>query len=187
MPAKLPRLTKGNIEKYRAAAIAAVDSYNRPGPKFRSALFVVLIILDWQAFFHACFYKQKRKPWYQSRTSTHKKGVRYERVDGEPKHWDFSKCLKEFFQDHNPPERKNLEFLLGLRNKIEHRHIPQIDPTLYGECQAALLNLEDYLVRQFGDQFGLQESLSVSLQFSRIRPEEQRTATTHGLVLLRFR
>ena len=176
MPAKLPKLTKNNIEKCRAAAIAAVESYNRPGPKFRTALFVVLIVVAWQAFFHAYFYKKNIKPWYQSRKSAHKKGVRYEKVDGEPKHWELSKCLKEYFRDKNPPERKNLEFLLGLRNKIEHRHLPQLDPTLYGECQAALLNLEGFLVRQFGDQFGLQDSLAVSLQFSRIRPEGQKEA-----------
>lgn len=176
MSAKLSKLTTSNLKKCRAAAIAAVDSYNRPGPKFRTAIYVVLIVLAWQAFFHAYFYQQKRKPWYLSRTSKHKKGVRYEKVDGEPKHWELGKCLREYFRDKNPPERKNLEFLMGLRNKIEHRHLPQLDPTLYGECQAALLNLEDYLARQFGDQYGLQDSLSVSLQFSRIRPEEQKKA-----------
>ena len=80
------------------------------------------------------------------------------------------------FGDRQPPERKNLEFLLGLRNKIEHRNLPQLDPTLYGECQAALMNLEDYLVREFGDQYGLEESLSLSLQFSRISPPEQKKA-----------
>lgn len=176
MPDELSNLTKGNLEKCREAAIAAVDSYNRPGLRFRTAIYVVLIVLAWQAFFHAYFYKQKRKPCYRSKESKHKKPVRYETVDGEPKHWELSKCLKEYFREKNPPERKNLEFLLGLRNKIEHRHLPQLDPTLYGECQAALLNLEDYLVGQFGDQYGLQDSLSVSLQFSRVRPHEQMKA-----------
>ena len=38
------------------------------------------------------------------------------------------------------------------------------------------MNLEDYLVREFGDQYGLEESLSLSLQFSRIRPPEQKKA-----------
>ncbi len=102
--------------------------------------------------------------------------MRYEKIDGEPKHWELSICLKEYFRDHNPPERKNLEFLLGLRNKIEHRNLPQLDPALYGECQAALLNLERCLVRQFGDQYALQDSLSVSVQFSSIRPQEQMKA-----------
>ncbi len=176
MPEEFSNLTKGNLEKCREAAIAAVDSYNRPGPKFRTAIYVVLIVLAWQAFFHAYFYKHNRKPWYRSRASKHKNPVQYEKVDGEPKHWELGKCLKQYFRDKNPPERKNLEFLLGLRNKIEHRHLPQLDPTLYGECQAALLNLEDYLVHHFGDQYGLHDSLSVSLQFSRIRPDEQKKA-----------
>ena len=176
MTAKLSILTKNNLEKCQAAAIAAVDSYNRPGPRFRTALYVVLIVMAWQAFFHAYYYKRNRKPWYQSRTSKHRKGVRYERVDGEPKHWDLSKCLTEFFRDRQPPERKNLEFLLGLRNKIEHRDLPQFDQILYGECQAALMNLEDYLIHEFGDRYGLEESLSLSLQFSRTRPPEQKRA-----------
>ena len=173
MAARLSLLTKSNLEKCQAAAIAAVDFYNRPGPRFRTALYVVLIVMAWQAFFHAFYYKQNQKPWYKLRTSRHRKGVRYEKVDGEPKHWDLSKCLTEYYRDKQPPERKNLEFLLGLRNKIEHRNIPHLDSTLFGECQAALMNLEDYLVREFGNQYGLEESLSLSLQFSRIKPPEK--------------
>ena len=176
MPTKFPNITKDNLEKCRAAAIAAVDAYNRPGPRFRTALYVVLIIIAWQALFHAYFYKQKQKPWYQSRNSEHSRGVRYKKVDGEPKHWDLSTCLNKYFGNNHPPERMNLEFLLGLRNKIEHRHLPQLDPALYGECQAALMNLEQYLVREFGDQYGLEDSLSVSLQFSHLRPSEQKKA-----------
>jgi hypothetical protein len=33
----LPHATKENLEKCRSAAIAAVDAYNRPGPRFRTA------------------------------------------------------------------------------------------------------------------------------------------------------
>ena len=176
MPAKLYKIVRSNLEKCQSAAIAAVESYNRPSPQFRTALYVVLIVMAWQAFFHAYYYKRKQNPWYQSRPSKSKKGVRYQKVDGEPRHWDLSKCLTEYFRDKQPPERKNLEFLLGLRNKIEHRNLPQLDQNLYGECQAALMNLEDYLISEFGERYGLAESLSLSLQFSRIRPSEQKKA-----------
>ena len=176
MAKRLSKAATSNLQKCRSAAIAAVDAYNRPGPRFRTALYVVLIILSWQAFFHAYYYKRGLKPWFQSRTSEAKKGVRYQKVDGDPKHWDLSKCLSEYFGGHQPPVRRNLEFLLGLRNKIEHRHLPDLDPILYGECQAALMNLEDYLVREFGDRYGLAESLAVSLQFSRSNPPEQKEA-----------
>ena len=176
MAKRLSKVTMSNLQKCRSAAIAAVDAYNRPGYRFRTALYVVLIVLSWQAFFHAYYYKRGLNPWYQSGTSKTKKGVRYQKIDGDPKHWDLNKCLAEYFEGNQPPVRKNLEFLLGLRNKIEHRHLPDLDPTLYGECQAALMNLEDYLVREFGDRYGLSESLAVSLQFSRSNPPEQKKA-----------
>lgn len=49
----LPSAVRDNIEKCRSAAIAAVDVYNRPGPRFR----IVLTIIAWTALFHAMFYK----------------------------------------------------------------------------------------------------------------------------------
>ena len=132
--------------------------------------------MAWNAFFHAYFYKKNQKPWYQTRKSIHKSGVRYEKVDNEPKHWDLSKCIAEYFRDRQSPVRANLEFLVGLRNKIEHRDLPALDLNLYGECQAALMNLEDHLVQEFGDRHGLQESLSLSLQFSCASQREQKHA-----------
>ena len=171
MPKGLPQVVKDNIEKCRSSAIAAVDAYNRPGPRFRTAQYIVLIVMAWAALFHALFYRRGRRPWYR-KTGTGT-GIRYVRVDGEPKHWDLAECIKQYFADKHPPERKNLEFLIGLRNKIEHRHLPELDPALYGECQAALLNLEELLVQEFGQKFALGEQLAVSLQFSRIMPEEK--------------
>jgi hypothetical protein len=103
--------------------------------------------------------------------------VRYIKIDGEPKHWDLTECLKQYFADKQPAERKNLEFLIGLRNKIEHRHLPELDPALYGECQAALLNLEAILVQEFGNRHALIEQLAVSLQFSQTLPDEKLKAT----------
>ena len=173
MSRRLSESVRGNLDKCRAAAVAAVDVYNRPGPRFRTAHFVVLIIISWTALFHAIFYRRGIKPWYRK---DRMKAVRYVKVDGDPKHWDLAKCLTQYFGGTNPPERANLEFLLGLRNKIEHRHLPQLDASLYGECQAALMNLEEVLVQEFGDRYALTEQLAVSLQFSQRIPEEKRSA-----------
>ena len=156
------------------SAISAVEAYNRPGPRFRTAQYLVLMVMAWTALFHAMFYRKGRRPWYRLKAG---KAVRYEKVDGEPKHWDLSECLKQNFGGDNPPERKNLEFLLGLRNKIEHRHLPELDASLYGECQAALLNLEETLVEEFGARYALEEQLAVSLQFSKMIPEQKKAAT----------
>lgn len=176
MAKKLPHTVQDNLAKCRSAAIAAVDSYNRPGPRFRTAQFIVLITIAWTALFHAIFFKRRRRPWYRKKTSGSGTGVRYEKIDGEPKHWDLSKCAKEYFGGKNSPESNNLEFLIRIRNKIEHRHLPEIDATLYGECQAALMNLEELLVKEFGQKYALLEQLAVSLQFSRIIPVEKKQA-----------
>ena len=177
MPRGLPQIVKDNIEKCRFAAIAAVEAYNRPGSRFRTAQYLVMITIAWTALFHAIFYNRGRRPWYRKRTSGTGKGVRYLKIEGEPKHWDLSECLKQYYGDMNPPERKNLEFLIGLRNKIEHRRLPELDASLYGECQAALLNLEEMLVQEFGHKHALAEQLAISLQFSKVIPLEKKKAS----------
>ena len=175
MARKLPRSVKDSLEKSKAAALAAVDSYNRPGPRFRTAQYLVMIVIAWTALFHAIFYKRGFRPWYPKRPGT-RQGIRYLKVDGETKHWELDECLRQYYGGDHPSERKNLEFLIGLRNKIEHRHLPQLDASLYGECQAALLNLEVLLVQEFGPQHALVEQLAVSLQFSQAVPEEKKRA-----------
>jgi Domain of unknown function (DUF3644) len=175
MPKGLSQLVRDNIEKCRAAAIAAVDVYNRPGPRFRTAHYIVLIVLSWTALFHAIFYKRHVNPWYK-RPGKQPKGDRYVRIDGDPKHWELSECLKQYYGGSNPPERKNLEFLIGLRNKIEHRNVPELDAGLYGECQAALLNLEELIAAEFGAHYALAEQLAVALQFTQLIPAEKKRA-----------
>lgn len=173
MPTKLSQTVRDNLQKCRLAAISAVEVYNKPGSHFRSAQYLVLMVMAWSALFHAIFFRQGRNPWYREKGL---KAVRYVKVDGEPKHWDLSECLKQYYGSKNPPERQNLEFLIGLRNKIEHRHLPELDMALYGECQAALLNLEELLTNEFGSRYALQEQLAVSLQFSRTIPAEKRSS-----------
>ena len=169
MPRGLPQAVKDNLEKCEMSTLAAVEAYNKPGKRFRTAHYLVMIIIAWTALFHAIFYKKNIKPWY-------KRSGRYVRVDGDPKHWDLMECLKQYHAGKTPASRKNLEFLIGLRNKIEHRHLPALDASLYGECQAALINLEELLVEKFGDKFAISEQLAVSLQFSKVVPSEKKKA-----------
>lgn len=179
MPRGLPQNVKDNLEKARSAAIAAVETYNRPGARFRTAQFIVLIVMAWTALLHAYFYRKRRNPWYRMKTNG--KSVRYVKVDGDPKHWELSECLRQRYLDQTPPERSNLQFLIGLRDKIEHRHLPVLDASLYGECQASLLNFESFLVAEFGARYALTDQLALALQFSQIQPEERARATKTAL------
>jgi hypothetical protein len=54
--------------------------------------------------------------------------------------------------------------------------LPELDATLSGECQAALINFDELLTREFGSRYSLNESLAFSLQFSRSIPPQKAAA-----------
>ena len=66
--------------------------------------------------------------------------------------------------------------MVGLRNKIEHRSMPELDHHIFGECQACLFNFEDLLISEFGSKHGMNESLALALQFSNLRTADQSKA-----------
>ena len=154
----LARPVKSSLEKARDSALLAVEIYNKPAVKFKSGGFIALMIIAWTALFHAVFFKKKRKPFY-------KKSGRFVMVDGDHKYWELDECLKQYYEsDVGSAVRKNLEFFIPLRNKIEHRSMPELDASIFGECQAMLLNFDELLEKEFGKKYCIRESLSFSLQ-----------------------
>src|SRR5262245_2691001 len=137
----LPYEVKALIDKARDSALLAVETYNRPTASFRSGAYTVLMTIAWTSLFHAIFLRRRIQPFYRKPNSR-----RDVRIDGDPKRWELKECLQQFYKEDNPPTRKNLEFFVGLRNKIEHCSLAQLDPGLFGECQAMLLNFESVII-----------------------------------------
>lgn len=162
----LPYDVKALVEKARETALLAVETYNRPTANFRSGAYVVLMIIAWTSLFHAMFLLKGIKPYYRKPGSK-----QYDRIDGEPRRWELKECLQQYFKANNPAVRRNLEFFIGLRNKIEHRSLAQIDPEVFGECQAMLLNFESVQVSEFGDRYAIRSGLTFALQFSKVIPK----------------
>lgn len=156
----LPYNVKQCLEKSRDSALLAVETYNKPAIKFRSGGYIVLMVISWTSLFHAIFFRNKIKPFYREKDSN-----RFEKKDGDFCYWELKECIKQYFKaDTTNPIRKNLEFFIPLRNKIEHKSIPEIDPDLFAECQALLLNYDKILEKEFGLDYCIRESLSFSLQ-----------------------
>ena len=176
----LPTKVRQLISKARDAATLAVDVYNRPATAFRTPAYIALMIIAWTALFHAIFERRKVAYYYRKKNSK-----RFEIVDGDRKAWELSKCLQEFYRDSQSGARKNLEFLIGLRNKIEHRFVPEIDLEVVGECQSMLLNFEELLVSTFGQRYAIASDLVFPLQLSRFRPAT-RTAAQRRAQALEF-
>lgn len=147
------------LDKARDSALLAVEVYNKPAIAFKSAGYIALMAIAWTSLFHAIFLCRKQLPYHKGDNG------RYIRVDGDYKHWELKECVKRFWSDApQSPVRKNLEFFIPLRNKIEHRHIPELDAEIFGECQALLLNFDTLLGAEFGKKRRLRESLTFSLQ-----------------------
>jgi len=160
MPRGLPYNVKQCLEKSRDSALLSIETYNKPAIKFRSGGYIVLMSIAWTSLFHAIFFKQKIKPFYRVKGSKN-----FEKKEGDYSYWELKTCVKEYFgSDTANPIRKNLEFFIPLRNKIEHKSLPEIDPDLFAECQALLLNYDKILEKEFGLNYCIRESLSFSLQ-----------------------
>lgn len=158
MPRGLPKTVKKCLEKSKDSALLAVETYNKPAIKFKSGGYIVLMVISWTALFHAIFFKRKKKPFYKTNN-------RFEKKDGDYCYWELSTCITKYFgADTNNPIRKNLEFFVPLRNMVEHKSIPEIDPDIFAECQAMLLNYDKIVLKEFGEKYCLRESLSFALQ-----------------------
>lgn len=147
------------LDKAKESALLAVEVYNKPGTEFKSAAYIVLMIIAWTSLFHAIFLQQGKKPYKK------KKNGRFEITDGDYRHWQLIDCVNTYWKNNvNHPVRKNLELFIQLRNKIEHRQLPEVDSSIFGECQALLLNFDSLLEKFFGSKHQLREVLSFSLQ-----------------------
>jgi hypothetical protein len=153
------RAVRNALEKALDSALLAVEVYNKPAVKFKSGGYIALMVIAWTALFHAIFFKKNRKPFYK------KSNGRYIKTGGDYRYWELDECLSQYYGSETMNAvRKNLEFFIPLRNKIEHRSIPELDANIFGECQAMLLNFDEIVEKEFGSKHRLRECLSFSLQ-----------------------
>lgn len=156
----LPEKVKLSLHKALDAALLAVETYNKPAVKFKSGGYIVLMSIAWTSLFHAIFFRKGTKPFYKK-----KDGIHYIKKDDEYQFWELNTCAKEYFKDDTEnPMIKNIEFFIPLRNKLEHKFMPELDANIFAECQSLLLNFDKIVEREFGESFCLRESLSFALQ-----------------------
>lgn len=138
-------------------ALLALDLYNRSTGERRLEAFAVHMQIAWLYLLHARFERDGVDYWYRDKAS------RRIRVDGgEFKRWDLARSIKHEFSDSSPI-RLNVEFFIGLRNRIEHRYAQLLESLVVGRCQALVLNYEQSLEAYFGSTEGLQDSLHFPL------------------------
>ena len=152
------------LAKSREAALGAVRVYNDPLAGFRTETFIILMVVAWNSLLQALL-ERSRVDYYER----DEKGTQI-LIGGRAKVLDTWQLVERaLVGDEYRPVRANLDFFLGLRNQIAHRYLPALDPAVIGEAQAMLLNFENLLVAQFGDEAALGDRLAVPLQLSGFR------------------
>ncbi|MEO7819488.1 MAG: DUF3644 domain-containing protein [Actinomycetota bacterium] len=161
---RLPKRAKELLQKARNAALLGVEIYNKPATPYRSEGFIVQMTIAWTALLHAILEARGVSYYYRQDNG------RFQRVDGERKAWELARCMREYLPGQTNALSKNVEFFIGLRNKIEHRFLPSLDGAIAGECQALLLNFETVLEQEFGSGWALMENFFIAVQLSKMRP-----------------
>lgn len=163
----MPRLPRWRrlLEESRRQALVAIDFYNRPGDRRSYSDFIIHLHLAWQDLLLASRIKNERQIYYRTKR-------RYvKNLDGSRKVWELSRCLKEEYKENNPI-RKNLEFFIGLRNRIEHNFEDCLLVVTAPEAHACIINYEAELIRRFGDEFTLGHDLKIPIFVQSLKPAE---------------
>lgn len=165
--------TKSLLESSIDCALLAVEIYNKPKAPFRVESFITHMIMAWTRLLQAYFNQTIGETYFYK-----EKNGRYKLIDGERRAWELKTCIQKYGQ-LSDAIKTNLDFFIRLRNKIEHRKIDkeEIGIMIFGECQSLLYNYENELIKIFGTEYAINESLAYSLQFSRLRTSKQTQAS----------
>ncbi|GAA3077692.1 hypothetical protein JOF29_005163 [Kribbella aluminosa] len=143
------------LQASKTEATLAVDLYNRSGTERQLEAFIVHMTMAWLKLLQAKIERDGEDLYIRNQ-----RGQRQRSADGDWIHKPLAMLLADEFSD-NDPRRVNLEFFVGLRNRIEHRYERDIAALVAGRTQAFLLNYEHTLV----ENFGVEQSLSENLRF----------------------
>jgi hypothetical protein len=152
------------LQASKNEACLAVDLYNRSTSERSLEGFIVHMHLAWLYLLHARFDRDDID-------FRHWSGRRLVRVEGEPKTWGLADCLAAEYADENDPVRRNVEFFIHLRNKIEHRYDKLLAVVVAGKTQAHMLDYEEACVRIFGEAESIGDSLRFPVFLSSLTPD----------------
>jgi Protein of unknown function (DUF3644) len=179
MPRRIYSVAGRLVTQSQDAALAGVQVFNSPLIKFKSETFIVLMSIAWTYLLHA-HYRRAGVEYRYYRRQGRRRRFEYTE-DGGFKYWDLAKCLTATECPLDGATKKNLQFLLGLRNEITHHMSPALDQFASARYQACCLNYNRYIKELFGDRYGIDQYLSYSLQFQRLSREQLAAPTDADL------
>lgn len=163
------------FEKSKESVITGIQIYNNPSSKFRTESYLVHMVIAWNSLLQAIFIKKSLEIYEKNGEGN------YITVGERKKTKSLDKLVSEYFSDHNDPRYVNLDFIIQLRNEVEHSLYVNLEESgvdLFGECQSLLLNYETVLAGEFGDKNGLDHKIGLAIQLSKKFVDEQVNSLT---------
>ncbi|MCL4346005.1 MAG: DUF3644 domain-containing protein [Candidatus Thermoplasmatota archaeon] len=158
------------LEKSKSSAISAIQNFNNPLSEFRYENFIVQIVIAWNALLQSILLKKNQNIYEKDSKSE------YILVDGRKKTISVERLSNIFFNNNDDPVFRNLEFIIKLRNEIEHSLYTNISAwkiDIFGECQSCLINYDSLIKEEFGDHAGITDKMYLAIQLSKSFVKEQ--------------
>src|SRR4051812_29041027 len=118
MPRRVHSIADQLVAQSQDAALTGIQVFNNPLIRFKSETFIVLMNIAWTYLFHAYYRRKGVEYRYFKRVAGRRQ---FERTDeGTFKYWDLRKCISARECPIDNETKKNLLFLIGLRDEITH-------------------------------------------------------------------
>lgn len=152
----------------------AVAVFNNPNFDWKCQSFSVNAVMAWMYLCHARLDDLGIGYHYLNDDGSVKM------IDNRPKLWELSTCIKN--QDLALPEsvKKNLQYIILVRNMISHEGSESIQRFLESKFQACCINFNETMCAWFGKELDISKSLSMVISFADLdirRPENVPDAT----------
>jgi hypothetical protein len=166
------------VKKAKEAMLTAVQIFNNPHIEFKAELFIVTSSIAWTYLMHAYFRKHRIE--YRQFEQRGKKRFFKKTAYGAYWNWSLNECLGHPTCPVDEIVKKNLRFLIGIRNEIEHQMTTRIDDSLSAKFQASAMNFNTCIKDQFGAKHSLDAEQAFSIQFSGISEDTARELLAHS-------
>jgi len=141
----------------REAMISAVQAFNSPAISFKAEMFCVLANIAWTYLFH-------------EKLEQTKKGSS---VLGNGNSVTVSGTLdKDICPNMDPAVKENLKQIIKIRDDVEHTFFVGGEECFGDVFQSCCVNFDYYMTEWFGDSLSLSKSLSLALQFVRLKKDQ---------------
>lgn len=150
------------LKNAKAAMLAAIEVYNKPGFAYRDECFVILLLNAWELILKALLSKNKKSVFYSKKRKEPYRTLSW--IDA------LSKAETQFPKEiPHLPVRKNLELLGTYRDNAVHFYNAKGFSTLvYALAQTSIINFRDLLEKAF--QIDLEEEITWQLLPLGIKP-----------------